>query len=207
MIFVRDGCDNCNYPSRPYIPYHTGKRQPHSVIEKGNQLRTMSIRKTILALLLILVMAACTAQTSEEPQTEQSSRPTVTVFKSPSCGCCDDWVAYLEEHGYEVRAEHIVIGDERESSRTSWRGMISLGRGYETCRLLALSSRRCEPGKPGYERNGLQHRSKIRCKLSSRLSAYTWNRGEPAPVAALAASMEYHTLNIPDKVGAGLVPL
>ena len=39
-------------------------------------------------------------------------------------------------------------------------------KGYETWHLLALSSRRCEPGKPGYDRNGLPHRSKRRCKLS-----------------------------------------
>jgi hypothetical protein len=28
--------------------------------------------------------------------------PTVTVYKSPTCGCCRNWVAHLREHGFEV---------------------------------------------------------------------------------------------------------
>lgn len=26
----------------------------------------------------------------------------IHVYKSPSCGCCTDWVKHLEEHGFEV---------------------------------------------------------------------------------------------------------
>ena len=27
----------------------------------------------------------------------------VTVYASPTCGCCKKWVAHMEQHGYEVR--------------------------------------------------------------------------------------------------------
>lgn len=27
----------------------------------------------------------------------------VTVYKSPTCGCCDKWVDHLKEHGFEVK--------------------------------------------------------------------------------------------------------
>ena len=32
----------------------------------------------------------------------ESSRPEVVVYKSASCGCCKDWVAYLEDEGFQV---------------------------------------------------------------------------------------------------------
>lgn len=30
--------------------------------------------------------------------------PTVTVYKSPTCGCCTDWVRHLEDNGFAVDA-------------------------------------------------------------------------------------------------------
>lgn len=26
----------------------------------------------------------------------------ITVYRSPSCGCCGDWLAHLEQHGFEI---------------------------------------------------------------------------------------------------------
>ncbi len=34
----------------------------------------------------------------------ESSRPEVVVYKSATCGCCKDWVAYLEDEGFAVKA-------------------------------------------------------------------------------------------------------
>ena len=28
----------------------------------------------------------------------------ITVYKSPTCGCCKEWVTYLEEEGFKVKA-------------------------------------------------------------------------------------------------------
>jgi len=30
--------------------------------------------------------------------------PLITVYKTPSCGCCVKWVEYLQKEGFEVRA-------------------------------------------------------------------------------------------------------
>ena len=34
----------------------------------------------------------------------QSSRPEVVVYKSATCGCCKEWVTYLEDEGFDVKA-------------------------------------------------------------------------------------------------------
>jgi Cu/Ag efflux protein CusF len=31
-------------------------------------------------------------------------KPQVMVWKDPNCGCCNDWISYLQENGFEVRA-------------------------------------------------------------------------------------------------------
>jgi len=34
-----------------------------------------------------------------------AARPTITVYKSPTCGCCTLWVTYLKKNGFPVKAE------------------------------------------------------------------------------------------------------
>lgn len=33
-----------------------------------------------------------------------AAEPTVTVYKTPTCGCCKKWVSHLEANGFEVEA-------------------------------------------------------------------------------------------------------
>ena len=34
--------------------------------------------------------------------------PEITVYKSPTCGCCNKWVKHLEENGFEVKAKNVT---------------------------------------------------------------------------------------------------
>jgi hypothetical protein len=34
----------------------------------------------------------------------QGAATTVQVYKAPTCGCCSEWIAHLEEAGFEVEA-------------------------------------------------------------------------------------------------------
>lgn len=56
---------------------------------------------------LVLALAAVTAlgAASTGPATAPASAEdaVVTVYKSPSCGCCTKWVEYLQAKGYEVK--------------------------------------------------------------------------------------------------------
>lgn len=34
--------------------------------------------------------------------------PIVDVYKSPTCGCCNEWIAHLKDNGFEVRAHDVA---------------------------------------------------------------------------------------------------
>lgn len=36
----------------------------------------------------------------------RNSTPRIEVWKDPNCGCCDDWITYVEANGFEVRAHN-----------------------------------------------------------------------------------------------------
>jgi len=40
-------------------------------------------------------------------QQQASAQPTLTVFKSPTCGCCEKWAEHMEAAGFKVRTEDV----------------------------------------------------------------------------------------------------
>ena len=36
------------------------------------------------------------------------ARPPMTVYKSPSCGCCKDWVKHVEKGGFKVTVKDLA---------------------------------------------------------------------------------------------------
>ncbi len=40
--------------------------------------------------------------------TESASAGTITVWKSPDCGCCTEWVSYMRRKGYRVDVNNIA---------------------------------------------------------------------------------------------------
>ncbi len=51
-----------------------------------------------------LVVAA--VATSGVIVTAQAEKPTVLVYKTPTCGCCTKWVEHLEANGFKVMTQH-----------------------------------------------------------------------------------------------------
>jgi hypothetical protein len=39
---------------------------------------------------------------------DAASRPEVIVYKSPTCGCCAEWVVHLRRHGFQVKTEDLT---------------------------------------------------------------------------------------------------
>ena len=51
----------------------------------------------LLATLTTVALPAFGAQPAESQR--------MMAYKSPNCGCCEDWIAHLERNGFDVRAE------------------------------------------------------------------------------------------------------
>ena len=60
----------------------------------------MTSRVFACALLAALV-------TVNGPALAQRPGPTVEVYKSPTCGCCANWVKHLQEHGFATRVTEL----------------------------------------------------------------------------------------------------
>ncbi len=56
------------------------------------------VKKLVLG--IALTLSSLTISAAE-------SFPTVTVYKSATCGCCDAWVMHLEENGFKVQTRNV----------------------------------------------------------------------------------------------------
>ena len=75
----------------------------------------MRRRRVLVALLA--VPAAAAAQTP--------SKALVEVWKSPTCGCCKDWMAHLEAHGFATKGH--------DSGNTAMRGRLGIPAALGSC--------------------------------------------------------------------------
>jgi hypothetical protein len=65
----------------------------------------MNPRHSILACTLALAVGlGYTAAAQPKPA---ASGSTVTVYKSPTCGCCSAWVEHLRANGFQVEAHNV----------------------------------------------------------------------------------------------------
>ena len=58
----------------------------------------------VLSLLIAVVVGADTLMKSKLA-TDQSATDAMTVFKSPTCGCCSEWLDHVEENGFRTEAQ------------------------------------------------------------------------------------------------------
>lgn len=60
--------------------------------------KSAKLYPSIVAVLMVAAGLAAAPNVSAE----SSSKPAVTVFKSPYCGCCSNWVEHLRRQGFDV---------------------------------------------------------------------------------------------------------
>jgi len=66
-----------------------------------------SSRKLIALVAAFGMLALTTAAVHDVRNDNAAKKPTITVYKDPSCGCCKNWIAYLTKHGYQVDAKDV----------------------------------------------------------------------------------------------------
>lgn len=57
--------------------------------------------------LIVLVLSALATVAVVTGQQQRSSGPLVEVFKTPTCGCCSQWVEHMRGNGFTVRANDL----------------------------------------------------------------------------------------------------
>ncbi|ABM93456.1 DUF411 domain-containing protein [Methylibium petroleiphilum] len=97
---------------------------------KADRRRTLT---RLCALLAIPVLPA-----SAEP-----GRPLIDVWKSPTCGCCKDWIRHLEAHGFMVRAH--------DDGNTDARARLGMPLRYGSCHTASVGGYAIEGHVPARE--------------------------------------------------------
>jgi hypothetical protein len=84
----------------------------------------MSLQRTLQGLVVGVAILALSAGAIAGRETPPGAAPRVTVYKSPTCGCCRKWVDHLRANGFEVTAIDTV---DVQSVKTSYRVPSALG--------------------------------------------------------------------------------
>jgi hypothetical protein len=70
----------------------------------------MDMKKTNLWVGVVVGVAAAgvALTTVSSTRSETVVAAEITVYKSPSCGCCSKWIEHLEANGFTVKAEDVA---------------------------------------------------------------------------------------------------
>lgn len=61
--------------------------------------------ESFMKALLIAALSAAVLTATAVPAA--GAEPLVTVYKSPTCGCCGEWVKHLRKSGFDVRVHEV----------------------------------------------------------------------------------------------------
>jgi hypothetical protein len=68
-----------------------------------------------------------------DQETEPLSEPlSVTVYRSPSCGCCGEWIKHLEKHGFKVT-------DTKTDEMTAIKEKYSVPQDFASCHTAIVN--------------------------------------------------------------------
>lgn len=91
-------------------------------------------RRHFLATLAVAVAA---------PALGQSASPLVEVWKSPTCGCCQDWIRHMEANGFTVRSI--------DTGNTAVRARLGIPVGMGSCHTARVAGYAIEGHVPARE--------------------------------------------------------
>jgi hypothetical protein len=78
-------------------------------------------RRAVVAAALVVPLAALA----------QAPKPTIEVWKAPTCGCCNDWIKHLEQAGFKVKAN--------DSGNTAIRAKLGMPNRYASCHTARVA--------------------------------------------------------------------
>lgn len=82
---------------------------------------------------LLLASSGVIAGCSDKPaEVAQQGDNFVEVWKTPTCGCCADWVTHLEENGFTVKVNDV-------SNTDSFRAALGVPQQYGSCHSAKIA--------------------------------------------------------------------
>ncbi len=72
-------------------------------------MHTLSSRRALLRAFAVAALAPAALAVSRA--VDAQALPEIEVWKSPTCGCCKDWIKHLEANGFKVKA--VDVADSR----------------------------------------------------------------------------------------------
>ncbi len=87
------------------------------------------IRRTIVTMPVLALGAFVTGLPGRVAA--QWSTPSVEVWKSPSCGCCKDWVQHMEDNGFRVTVN--------DSGNTNMRARVGIAQDLGSCHTAVVA--------------------------------------------------------------------
>lgn len=94
----------------------------------------------------IATAAALAAGTLAGHAGAANKRPVVEVWKTPSCGCCHDWIAHLQANGFEVQAHEVSDATKRD-----YRQRLGLADKFGSCHTALIGGYVLEGHVPARE--------------------------------------------------------
>lgn len=82
-------------------------------------------RRALLSGLSLLLLPGVTSAQA------RAAAPLVEVWKSPTCGCCKEWVTYMEANGFRT-----VV---HETGNTAMRGRLGIDKKFGSCHTARVN--------------------------------------------------------------------
>jgi hypothetical protein len=111
----KEKCELCEVSTETISTLKKGGREEYLAKKQERQdasfrkMRNRKIKKiAIFSLLFVLLLGGSVfAVINYSPQETQPTleKPKITVFYSPTCSCCSEYISYLKRNGFEVLTE------------------------------------------------------------------------------------------------------
>lgn len=75
--------------------------------------------------ILLPILFLCASVVSLPADAQHAEGPAITVYSSPTCGCCSKWVDHLEANGFDVTKEDLTNVREKKEELNVPRSLIS----------------------------------------------------------------------------------
>jgi hypothetical protein len=88
-------------------------------------------------------LTACAAAVAAQAFANSHAPPLVEVWKSPTCGCCKEWIKHLEANGFAVRVS--------DTGNTQARGQLGMAAQLGSCHTARVGGYVVEGHVPARE--------------------------------------------------------